>query len=90
MAPTLRALPHYARAHANGTTEHGPSPPSTQNQAFNALVFLYGPMLERPLGELAGVVRARKPRRLPVVLSREEVERLLFIKEGATLGDEPL
>ena len=51
--------------------------PSTQNQALNALVFLYGRVLERPLGELAGVVRARKPRRLPVVLSREEVERLL-------------
>jgi hypothetical protein len=31
--------------------------PSTQNQALNALVFLYGPVLERPLGELAGVVR---------------------------------
>ncbi len=57
--------------------------PSTQNQALNALVFLYGPVLERPLGELAGVVRARKPRRLPVVLSREEVERLLSRLEGS-------
>jgi integron integrase len=57
--------------------------PSTQNQALNALVFLYGPVLERPLGELAGVVRARKPRRLPVVLSREEVARLLARLEGS-------
>jgi len=57
--------------------------PSTQNQALNALVFLYGRVLDRPLGELAGVVRARKPRRLPVVLSREEVERLLSCLEGS-------
>ena len=57
--------------------------PSTQNQALNALVFLYGSVLGRPLGELAGVVRARKPRRLPVVLSREEVERLLSRLEGS-------
>lgn len=56
--------------------------PSTQNQALNALVFLYGPVLGRPLGELAGVVRARKPRRLPVVLSRDEIERLLSRLEG--------
>jgi integrase len=57
--------------------------PSTQNQALNALVFLYGSVLERPLGELDGVVRARKPRRLPVVLSREEVKRLLSRLEGS-------
>jgi integrase len=56
---------------------------STQNQALSALVFLYGPVLERPLGELAGVVRARKPRRLPVVLSREEVARLLSRLNGS-------
>jgi integron integrase len=46
-------------------------------------VFLYGRVLERPLGELAGVVRARKPRRLPVVLSREEVARLLSRLNGS-------
>ncbi|MEM7410415.1 MAG: integron integrase [Myxococcota bacterium] len=57
--------------------------PSTQNQALNGLVFLYGPVLGRPLGELAGVVRARKARKLPVVLSREEVERLLMRLEGS-------
>ena len=56
---------------------------STQNQALNALVFLYEPVLERPLGELAGVVRARKPRRLPVVLTRGEVAGLLSRLEGS-------
>ena len=42
---------------------------STQNQALNALVFLYGQVLERPLGELEGFQRAKRPRRLPVVLT---------------------
>ncbi|ADE14437.1 integron integrase [Nitrosococcus halophilus Nc 4] len=55
---------------------------STQNQALNALVFLYREVLERPLGDLANVVRAKKPQRLPVVLSREEVSRLLGELEG--------
>ena len=41
---------------------------STQNQALNALVFLYKAVLERPLGDVGGVVRARRPQRLPVVL----------------------
>jgi integron integrase len=58
---------------------------STQNQALNALVFLYGVVLERPLEKLAGVVRARKPRKLPVVLSGEEVARLLGCLEGTPL-----
>jgi len=55
---------------------------ATQNQALNALVFLYRHVLERPLGEVQGVVRAKRPRRLPVVLSREEVRRLLAHLQG--------
>jgi len=58
---------------------------STQNQALSALLFLYGTVLERPLGDLKEVVRARRPQRLPVVLSRNEVQRLLDVMEG-TLG----
>jgi integron integrase len=50
---------------------------ATQNQALNALVFLYKVVLERPLGEIADAVRAKRPARLPVVLSLEEVGRLL-------------
>jgi integron integrase len=56
--------------------------PSTQNQALNALNFLYLHVLNRPLGELVGVVRARRPQRLPSVLSEEEVGRLLDQMEG--------
>ena len=50
---------------------------STQNQAFCALLFLYQQVLERKLGRLDGALRASKPARLPVVLSREEVRAVL-------------
>lgn len=50
--------------------------PSTQNQALSALLFLYRELLERDL-ELDGVVRARTRRRLPVVLTPEEVRAVL-------------
>jgi integron integrase len=55
---------------------------STQNQALNALVFLYRQVLGRPLGEVVGAVRAKRSRRLPVVLSVEEVSALLGQLEG--------
>ncbi len=50
---------------------------STQNQALNALVFVYKNVLERPLQEINGVVRAKKPQKLPVVLTVEEVADVL-------------
>jgi integron integrase len=49
---------------------------STQNQAFNALLFLHRHVLHRDLEGLAATARARAKRRLPVVLSREEVGRV--------------
>jgi len=50
---------------------------ATQNQALNALVFLYAKVLDRPLGHLAGVVRAKRPPRLPVVFTHEEAVRVI-------------
>ena len=50
---------------------------STQNQALSALLFLYRDALEVPLGDLGDVVRARRPTRLPVVLTRAEVRDVL-------------
>jgi len=50
---------------------------STQNQALCAILFLYRDVLGREIGELGDVVRARKPKRLPVVISSEEVKRIL-------------
>ena len=55
---------------------------ATQNQALSALVFLYKAVLDRPLGEVADVVRAKRPARLPTVLSRAEVTALLGQMQG--------
>lgn len=55
---------------------------STQNQALNAIVFLYKQVLGRELGELDAFVRSKRPRNLPVVLSRGEVGALLMQLEG--------
>ena len=46
---------------------------STQNQALAAVLFLYEHVVEQPLDRIEGVARARKPKRLPVVLTRDEV-----------------
>jgi integron integrase len=50
---------------------------STQNQAFAALWFLYQKVLAVDPGQIAGVVRAQRPTRLPVVLTRPEVGAIL-------------
>jgi len=55
---------------------------STQNQALNALVFVFKEILQRPLGDLGQVLRAERPRRLPVVLTRDEVRRVLAELSG--------
>ncbi len=55
---------------------------STQNQALNALLFLYNQVLDKKIGLLQGVVRAKRPRRLPVVLTKEEVKRVLGCMPG--------
>jgi integrase len=56
--------------------------PATQNQALNALLFLYGQVLEQPL---AGVdaVRAERKVHVPVVLTPEEARRVIALLSGA-------
>jgi integron integrase len=56
---------------------------STQNQAVSALLFLYREVLGDPLRTLDGVVYARRPHRLPVVLTRAEVRAVLAQLTGA-------
>ena len=56
--------------------------PSTQNQALAAILFLYGQVLEHELPWLDEIVRAKRPRRVPVVLTRSEVRSLLGHMEG--------
>jgi integron integrase len=55
---------------------------STQNQALAALLFLYKEVLEQELPWMDDIVRAKKPQRLPVVLSKEEVARVLKCMQG--------
>ena len=52
---------------------------STQNQALNAILFLYREALRKEIGYIDGVVRAKRPHRLPVVLTRQEVKSILGI-----------
>jgi hypothetical protein len=55
---------------------------STQNQALSGLVFLYREVLDAPVGWLAALVRAKRPARVPVVLTRDEVRRVLGRLKG--------
>ena len=56
---------------------------STQGQALNALVFYFKHVVGTPFGDLGEFQRSKRPRKLPVVLSREEVRRLLDAVETA-------
>ena len=55
---------------------------STQNQALSALLFLYQDVLCMDLPWLEDVTRAKRPRRVPVVLSRDEIDRVLTMLDG--------
>lgn len=55
---------------------------STQNQALAALLFLFRTVLERPMGDLSSVIRAKHHRHLPCVLSRDELRQLFTHLSG--------
>ncbi len=55
---------------------------STQTQALSAILFLYRHVLGRDIGALTDLVRAQKPRRLPIVLTADEVKSVLAELEG--------
>lgn len=57
---------------------------STQNQALSALLFLYKQVLKEEIGWLDGVERAKKPLRVPVVLSRDEVHKVFAHLHGTS------
>jgi integron integrase len=57
---------------------------STQNQAFSALLFLYREVLREPITGLNEIVRAKRPARVPLVLSRGEVSLVLGELRGTT------
>jgi len=68
-------LAHLATAHRVSA--------STQNQAFSALLFVYRDLLDRPLEGLEDTPRAKRPLRVPVVLTRQEVAHVLRELRGA-------
>ena len=55
---------------------------STQNQAFNALLFLYRHVLDKDIGDDINAIRAKKPKRLPTVMTREETIRVINALSG--------
>jgi len=77
---------HMGRSEVESFLAHlavdGQAAASTQNQALAAILFLYRHVLDQNLGWLENVVRARRPKRLPVVLSRRKVARLLDAMNG--------
>jgi integron integrase len=56
--------------------------PSTQNQAFNSIIFLYNHVIEKELPDTINAFRAKRPVKLPVVLSREETMRVIDVMTG--------
>lgn len=72
------------RAFLSDLATRGKVAASTQNQALAALLFLYRTVLGVEMGSVEGVVHAKKPIRLPVVLTREEVHSLLGEMDGTT------
>jgi len=58
---------------------------STQNQAFNAILFLFRHVLDKKINDISDTVRAKRKRRLPVVLTKSEIERLFAHMSGVYL-----
>lgn len=69
-----RFLTHFA------VNEHVAA--STQNQALSAVLFLYQHVLKKPLNRIDGVVRANRPKRLPVVLTVDDASRVMAHLSG--------
>ncbi len=55
---------------------------STQNQALSALLFLYKVILRKEIGWIGNIQRARKPKKIPVVFTREEVKKMMLHLHG--------
>ncbi|RME85434.1 MAG: integron integrase [Caldilineae bacterium] len=77
-APEIEAFLTYLAVERNVAA-------STQNQALSAILFLYDHVLNQPVEQPIRPVMAKKPQRLPVVLTREEVKRILDQLSGVPL-----
>jgi integron integrase len=58
---------------------------STQNQALNAIAFLYQQVLQRTMGDIGTLPRAKRPKHIPVVFSPSEVQKILSKLAGTEL-----
>ena len=72
---------YEVRSFLNHLAQHENVSASTQNQALNALVFLYKHVIQMELGSI-DAIRARRPKRLPVVLTQKEVGKVLTFLSG--------
>jgi integron integrase len=70
-------------AYLSHLAEHDHVSASTQNQALNALLFLYRHILGKNLDDLGQITRAQRPKRLPVVFTPNEVHAILTNLSGA-------
>jgi integron integrase len=80
--PAEMAEPEIARFLSSLATERHVSA-STQNQALNALLFLFRQVLRKDIGYVNGVVRANRPKRLPTVLTRQELRSIFGNLDGS-------
>lgn len=82
----LRHPEELGAAHVNAFVTHLANAEhvaaATQSQALAAVLFLYEEVLRLPLGDIGEIARAKTPKRLPVVLTRDEVQRLLSRLQG--------
>ena len=72
------------RAFLTHLAVHGKVAASTQNSALNALLFLYRHVLKQPFPDLDEFERAKRPHRLPIVFTREEVTAVLAQLSGTS------
>jgi site-specific recombinase XerD len=79
--PSALGAGHVSAFVSSLATDHHVSA-SMQNQALSAVLFLYRVVLSIPIGHVDGIVRARAPARLPVVLTRTEVSSVLSRLDG--------
>ncbi len=85
--PVIRQHPHATREERLRIFLEDLAPrsaASTQNQALNAIIFLYRDVLKEPLGDLGKWARAKRPARLPTWLTHDEMQRLLTHMSGIT------
>jgi len=82
MKPVEEIVSNDVKVYLDYLAENRKVAASTQNQALNALVFLFEQALNQKVGTIGDFTRAKRPKRLPVVLTREEVNLLLDALTG--------